>query len=1312
MIMNPVILTLFLFSLALQDAREKDTDSDPPLECLCNNGYHCDENGICVMDCLFPSCVGGCISPNECGVCDGEGIESDCNKCKSGYSWGGYGICVPTPKKTSCVGGVKEGKEIVFQRKENGTNVVKEIITIENIVYSENICSKVVDPRDPGAYGGWVQLSSDISGYVSVSTRGYNEDTIEHKDFLKQVESDDLFFATQKSCQEEVSESCFLFSAGTSKYIHSPHLVFYLTQTPLYLFVHHAFGESFNSSFPLYVEQTEHPCLSFSQLITLPEDLNVVKHEIDFNNFVFSSSSCISNPINTKWFRVVPSFHTILLSLCESSFTGDLSIQVIRSNFNSSTVKSCDYENSKCVSYVSGNCGTKFKYSKMILPASESDITYYVGIVSHSTVSVGQIVLSTSLTCVSNCNNHGICSSYMGSCVCEDKYVLRQGTCTMCGNGQIDPFEECDNSVFPDPNCGEYTCLCNSGRVPKNFTSGIYCVIPTCGNGQIDEGEECDGGDNCFACRCVNNTHNYANPQKGCLTNSCGNNILDDGEECDGGTGCYECQCQTGYIFHNNTSCRESSFVANLVIYFVVSIVIYYILYGTILLFILIGDRQLKKAIRKDLKECEILQNITGCGSIPFVKTNAARVAIDRCPFFHFSDSVLDYLDQGKIDLNKKYHFCFTLRNTTRTVMLYTFHSRDNSKYQITFEPFVGILRSNEVVTVKASLVMFCTSNLNEKVHVTFKYGKIHTAVVEISRIFDIQKNEKCDNENEVFSASSEENNRNSFSALVPNKDKPPNPKEEMYVVMKLRAESKLSTKLDFDEIEIKQPPVGKGSFGLVYRGYWRGLEVAVKMLKSDMFDTEALLPSFQEECNLMERMRCPYILGFIGSVTMPDQLCVITEFCPLFSLRKYMKTNYMTKIFKVKVCLDISKGMEYLHLNNIVHRDLKSDNVLMVSNNPNEAVTVKISDFGTSTLFVDTKSAKKIVDVGTPMYMAPEVHDKSLGNASFKCDVFSFAICLLEIWLTKSPYDPEVFVTQTSIQDFVMSGKRPLIPKDCVYRRLIRKCWAHKPKNRPAFPEITAELESTCQKVIASNMRKRQNTITVLQPFKENSQKANDLAILQTPRVFTFNPNSQQTEGDGLVITNLTSNHPPKESVPHCREENLKSSPSTPRTPNQEYSVVEMNSPQFTPRSAKDTPVDASTSYTPRRMDRKNDEENTLSKDENSYSDVDDYLVKEEKDVKPSENQVPPIQPKTPRYSVRKIEREKLSMDLSNIKCSDSSEYIGKVVLQNKGVSEREKHKPEIKIVITQKTRQVNAPQIIETYKRNIHDDIDNASK
>jgi serine/threonine protein kinase len=158
-----------------------------------------------------------------------------------------------------------------------------------------------------------------------------------------------------------------------------------------------------------------------------------------------------------------------------------------------------------------------------------------------------------------------------------------------------------------------------------------------------------------------------------------------------------------------------------------------------------------------------------------------------------------------------------------------------------------------------------------------------------------------------------------------------------------------------------------------------------------------------------------------------------------------------------LKVAIDVSKGMNYLHQNNIIHRDLKTANLLMDENE-----LVKVADFGVAR--VQTQSGVMTAETGTYRWMAPEVIEHKPYDQ--KADVFSFGIALWELLTGELPY---AYLTplQAAV-GVVQKGLRPTIPKNAHPRisELLQRCWQQDPKERPPFSEIIEILQHIAKEV------------------------------------------------------------------------------------------------------------------------------------------------------------------------------------------------------------------------------------------------------
>ncbi|KAH3714368.1 protein serine/threonine kinase [Pelomyxa schiedti] len=210
-----------------------------------------------------------------------------------------------------------------------------------------------------------------------------------------------------------------------------------------------------------------------------------------------------------------------------------------------------------------------------------------------------------------------------------------------------------------------------------------------------------------------------------------------------------------------------------------------------------------------------------------------------------------------------------------------------------------------------------------------------------------------------------------------------------MFVSLKIHMESMLSTFLDFDEIQLHKPCIGEGSYGIVYKAEWRSQEVAVKVIKFQE-GTDAM-SDFMNEVRALEAVRCPQIVHFYGACRTPGKLAIVTEFFSLGNLANCLKTYPFSPRLKLKCLLDCARGMNFLHSSHFLHRDLKTDNLLMVSLDELAMLNCKLTDFGTTRDINRIKATGQYtIGIGTPAFMAPELLKNGAYNESV--DVYSFS--------------------------------------------------------------------------------------------------------------------------------------------------------------------------------------------------------------------------------------------------------------------------------------------------------------------------------
>ena len=330
---------------------------------------------------------------------------------------------------------------------------------------------------------------------------------------------------------------------------------------------------------------------------------------------------------------------------------------------------------------------------------------------------------------------------------------------------------------------------------------------------------------------------------------------------------------------------------------------------------------------------------------------------------------------------------------------------------------------------------------------------------------------------------------------------------------------------------------LGEGGFGAVYLGVYQTKPVAVKELlnkessdnsKNNSFDDSShsnsknseltlQFSAFQQEAFVMSCLHHPNIVKLYGISVSP--LRMVLELIPcgdLFDLLhpKNPQTKERENISRIdfawdlrlRIALDIARGMSYLQSFSppIVHRDLRSPNIFLVSTNPQHEICAKVADFGLSRIVAPNLAGA----LGTWQWLAPEVFNANESDRYDECaDRFSFAIVCWEIATRQFPYaeyeqNPKYSLQRAdgswelnvlTIKQAIVNGLRPTFPSSenipVDFQNLIKRCWSSNPKKRPHFDFIISELERLIDPSLIPDFEKSKKA-KALEKFTEGSKR------------------------------------------------------------------------------------------------------------------------------------------------------------------------------------------------------------------------------
>lgn len=254
-----------------------------------------------------------------------------------------------------------------------------------------------------------------------------------------------------------------------------------------------------------------------------------------------------------------------------------------------------------------------------------------------------------------------------------------------------------------------------------------------------------------------------------------------------------------------------------------------------------------------------------------------------------------------------------------------------------------------------------------------------------------------------------------------------------------------------------------EGGYSYVYL-VTRNTEKYVMKVTKNKLKKEELKRSFYQEVTVLSLFHHPAMVPFIGYCVDDNKGKIYLKFIEKGSLDDNIQKN-CTKVadqlwdetHKYIISYGIARVMKYLHSHNILHRDLKAENVLL-----DEDLHPYVTDFGTSKAVDDARNTATVKQ--TTLYiMPPELISDPKFNRTKEIDIYSYSMILYYLWTEKRPYSPQE--PPLSIVQKVVSNNRPKFESgtqpNINWQNLITQCWSQDPKNRPSFSHICDLLES-----------------------------------------------------------------------------------------------------------------------------------------------------------------------------------------------------------------------------------------------------------